>query len=171
MEGQSQGASWSVENWGLAMITKIGLWRAGGLWLALVAVLGLSVMVSAMPVAAQQRVGTPGLPGAHSTQIGAPNRDTNFHNWPRPTQQFSNLQPCGISPYSQSYDLFSASALPGQPCAFPCPSSAMQEMIGDPDLTSWYGYNRYEVAWWPYSNSSLGLALGSCGGFQGWWTP
>ena len=153
------------------MFMKIRLRLASG-WLALVAVLGLSFMALAMPAAAQQRVGPQGMPGTHPSQVGVPtNRDTNLHNWPRPPQQFQTVQPCGANPYSQSYDLFSTFALGGQPCAFPCPNSAMQAMLVDPDFTSWYDYNRDEVAWWPYPNSNLNLAPGSCGAFQGWWTP
>jgi hypothetical protein len=158
---------------------NIGPPRAGGVWLALVTVLGLGLMALAMPATAQGRPAVQPMPGAHANvqqmtgthaTVGLPNRDANPTNWPR-RQPVLNAQPCSSNPYAYGYNFFSAPSFGNQPCAAPCPNNQMQGALDDPDMTSWYGYNRSEVAWWSSPNSNFNPTLGQCSGFQGWWTP
>jgi hypothetical protein len=158
---------------------KIGLPKAGGFWLALVTVLGLALVTLAMPATAQGRSPVQPMPGVHSGQpmsgvhsgnAGIPNRDTNPTNFPR-RQPVLNVQPCGANLYAYGYNLFAAPSFGNQSCAAPCPNSAMQGTLDDPDMTSWYGYNRSEVAWWSSNPNSNLNPFSSCNGFQGWWTP
>lgn len=158
------------------MFINNGLRKAGGFWLALVTMLGL--MWLAMPATAQVRGGVQPMPGGHSGQPmsgihsgnpGIPNRE-NPQNWPR-RQPVLSVQPCGANLYAYGYDLFPAPSFGNQTCAAPCPSGAMQGAMIDPDMTSWYGYNRSEVAWWSSNPNSNLNPFSSCNGFQGWWTP
>ena len=160
------------------MFMKIGLRKAGGFWLSLVTVLGLGLMPLAMPATAQERAtGRPvtgihsGQPmsGIHSGNPVIPDRDANPQNWPH-RQPVLSVQPCGSNLYTMGYDLFSAPAIVGQSCATPCAYGQMQGMANT-DMTSWYSYNRSEVAWWSSSPNSNLNPFSSCGGFQGWWTP
>jgi len=159
------------------MFMNIGLRRAGGFWLALVTVLGLGLMTLALPATAQGRPTVQPVSGTHAISgldthatSGLPNRDTNPTNWPRP-EPVLGVQPCGGYPYAYGYNLFSAPTLGNQSCAAPCPNSEMQGTLDNSDMTSWYGYNRSEVAWWSNPNSNFYPTFGSCNGFQGWLTP
>jgi hypothetical protein len=151
------------------MFTNIGLPKAGGFWLALFTVLGLGLMPLAMPATAQGRPNVQPMSGTHATVV-LPNRDTHPTNWPR-RQPVLNVQPCGANLYAYGYNLFATPSFGNQSCAAPCPNSAMQGTLDDPDMTSWYGYNRSEVAWWSSNPNSNLNPFSSCNGFQGWWTP
>jgi hypothetical protein len=160
------------------MFMKIGLRKAGSFWLSLVTVFGLGLMPLAMPATAQERAAVHSVSGIHSGQTmsgihsGNPgiDRDENpQQNLPR-RQAVLSVQPCGSNPYTMGYDLFSAPTFGSQSCATPCAYGQMQGMANT-DMTSWYSYNRAEVAWWSSSPNSNLNPFSSCSGFQGWWTP
>jgi hypothetical protein len=160
----------SAANWRLVMLMNIRLRKAGGFWLTLVTVLGLGLMLLAMPALGRPGAGVQPMSGAHpSHPVVVPNRDTIPSSWPH-RQQFLNVQNCGPSPFSQGYDVFSGSSPGYQPCAAACLNSQAPGSL-DPDATSWYDYNRSETAWWSYPTSNVSPAFGPCGGFSGWWTP
>lgn len=152
------------------MSTNIGLRKAGTFWFALVSVLGLGLIPLAIPATAQVRSGAQPMPNIARPPVF--NRDTNLptSGFPHRTQVL-NAQPCGTNAYMNGYDPFSAPSFGTQSCAPLCASSETQSTLDDLNVTSWYGFNRNESAWWASPNFNGNLGFGPCSNFQGWWTP
>lgn len=154
------------------MLTKIGLRKSSGLCLAVVAVVGLTLVPVALPerVAAQERPATQA--GAHPVNPGlsrpAPELRNQFTNPPSwfGRQTFPNIQSCSGWPNAFSYAAVSGSPFADQFSTFGWSNAAMQSSPGGPDAMFWFGYGSGQMLWWSYPNFNQQPGLGFCGGFQ-----
>jgi hypothetical protein len=166
--------------------------KSAGFSLAVVAVVGLSLMLLTIPSRVDAQGGHSTAQGTHpvttgpfktingrpdSTDFGLPFPDTvqstqrlTQPNW-LDHQAYFNFQPCGFAAYSPFGDPFASDSIDSQSWGLPLPYGEFDGTMNGSDLLAWYAYNA-QAGWWsasPYAN--LSPAYDWCPGFEGWWGP